>query len=52
MKTLIKLLAFQKSRRRKPKHRGKKGSKIRDQINIAQRTKHVENRQAIGHWER
>ena len=50
-KKLIKLLPYQKSRRRKPKARRKKGPKIRDQVNISQRPKHVENRQEIGHWE-
>ncbi len=50
-KKLIKLLPYQKSRRRKPKARRKKGSKIRDQINISQRPRHIENRQEIGHWE-
>lgn len=48
---LIKLLPYQKSRRRRPKPRRKKGSKIRDQVNISQRPKHIENRQEIGHWE-
>jgi len=50
-KKLIKLLPYQKSRRRKPKQRRKKGSKIKDQINISQRPEHIENRQEIGHWE-
>ncbi len=50
-KKLIKLLPYQKSRRRKPKPRRKKGSKIRDQINISQRPEHIENREEIGHWE-
>jgi IS30 family transposase len=50
-KKLIKLLPYQKSRRRKPKPRRKKGSKIIDQVNISQRPKHVENRKEIGHWE-
>ncbi|GLB52657.1 transposase InsI for insertion sequence element IS30A [Neptunitalea chrysea] len=50
-KKLIKLLPYQKSRRRKPKPRRKKGSKIKDQINISQRPKHIENRKEIGHWE-
>ncbi|MGV6827854.1 MAG: IS30 family transposase [Flavobacteriales bacterium] len=50
-KKLIKLLPYQKSRRRKPKARRKKGSKIKDQINIAKRPKHIENRKEIGHWE-
>lgn len=50
-KKLIKLLPYQKSRRRKPKPRRKKGSKIKDQINIALRPKHIENRKEIGHWE-
>jgi IS30 family transposase len=48
---LIKLLPYQKSRRRKPKPRRKKGSKIKDQVNISQRPEHIENRQEIGHWE-
>jgi len=48
---LIKLLPYQKSRRRKPKPRRKKGFKIRDQVNISKRPKHIENRQEIGHWE-
>jgi IS30 family transposase len=50
-KKLIKLLPYQKSRRRKPKPRRGKGSRIKDQINISQRPEHVENRQEIGHWE-
>jgi len=50
-KKLIKLLPYQKSRRRKPKARRKKGSKIKDQINISQRPEHIENRKEIGHWE-
>ena len=50
-KKLIKLLPYQKSRRRKPKHRRKKGSRIKDQINISQRPEHIENRKEIGHWE-
>lgn len=50
-KKLIKLLPYQKSRRRKPKPRRKKGSKIKDQVNISQRPEHIENRQEIGHWE-
>ncbi|KPM30807.1 integrase catalytic subunit [Croceitalea dokdonensis DOKDO 023] len=50
-KKLIKLLPYQKSRRRKPRPRRKKGSKIKDQINISQRPEHIENRQEIGHWE-
>jgi IS30 family transposase len=48
---LIKLLPYQKSRRRKPKPRRKKGSKIKDQVNISQRPEHIQNRQEIGHWE-
>ena len=50
-KKLIKLLPYQKSRRRKPKPRRKKGAKIKNQINISQRPQHIENRQEIGHWE-
>ena len=50
-KKLIKLLPYQKSRRRKPRPKRKKGSKIKDQINISKRPEHIENRKEIGHWE-
>lgn len=50
-KKLIKLLPYQKSRRKRPNAKTKRGSKIRDQINIALRPKHIENRKEIGHWE-
>jgi len=50
-KKLIKLLPYQKSRRRKPKHRRRKGSRIKDQVNISQRPGHIGNRREIGHWE-
>lgn len=46
-KKLIMLLPYQKSRRRKPKPIRKKGSKIKDQINISQRPNDIENRQGI-----
>ena len=50
-KKLIKLLPYQKSRRRRANAKTKRGSKIKDSINIKERPKHIENRQEIGHWE-
>jgi len=50
-KKLIKLLVRSKSRRRKPKKRRKKGSKIINQVSIDNRPKHIEERLEIGHWE-
>ena len=48
---LIKLLPYQKSQRRRPSTKSKRGIKIKDAISIEQRPKHVENRREIGHWE-
>jgi len=50
-KKLIKLLPYQKSQRRRPNAKTKRGSKIKDQISIEQRPQHIENREEIGHWE-
>lgn len=50
-KKLIKLLPYQKTQRRRPNAKTKRGSKIKDQISIDQRPKHIENRREIGHWE-
>lgn len=50
-KKLIKLLPYQKSRRRRANAKTKRGSKIKDQISIEKRPKHIENREEIGHWE-
>ena len=50
-KKLIKLLPYQKSQRRRANTKTKRGSKIKDIINIKDRPKHIENRQEIGHWE-
>lgn len=50
-KKLIKLLPYQKTQRRRPNAKTKRGSKIKNQISIEQRPKHIENREEIGHWE-
>lgn len=50
-KKLIKLLPYQKTQRRRPNAKTKRGSKIKDQISIEQRPQHIENREEIGHWE-
>lgn len=50
-KKLIKLLPYQKTQRRRANAKTKRGSKIKDQISIDQRPKHIENRREIGHWE-
>jgi len=50
-KKLIKLLPYQKSQRRRANAKTKRGTKIKDIINIKERPKHIENRQEIGHWE-
>ena len=50
-KKLIKLLPYQKSQRRRANAKTKRGTKIKDVINIKERPKHIENRQEIGHWE-
>lgn len=48
---LIKLLTRKKTRRRPIKKVRGKGSKIRNQVSIDNRPKHIELRQEIGHWE-
>ena len=50
-KKLIKLLPYQKSQRRRANTKSKRGSKIKDIVNIKDRPKHIENRLEIGHWE-
>uniref|UniRef100_UPI00048708B0 IS30 family transposase n=1 Tax=Mesonia mobilis TaxID=369791 RepID=UPI00048708B0 len=50
-KKLIKLLPYQKSQRRRVNAKTKRGTKIKDIINIKERPKHIEDRQEIGHWE-
>lgn len=50
-KKLIKLLPYQKTQHGSPNARTKRGSKIKDQISIEQRPKHIENREKIGYWE-
>lgn len=50
-KKLIKLLPYQKTQRRRPNAKSKRGSKIKDQVSIEQRPEHIENREEIGHWE-
>lgn len=50
-KKLIKLLPYQKTQRRRANEKTKRGSKIKDQISIEQRPKHIENREEMGHWE-
>lgn len=50
-KKLIKLLPYQKTQRRRPNAKSKRGSKIKDQVSIEQRPEHIENRKEIGHWE-
>ena len=49
-KELIKLLTRHKSRRKKPKPKGKRQI-IADRESIDNRPKHIENRQESGHWE-
>lgn len=48
---LIALLPYHKSRRRSLKGTKKRGVRIRDQVSIDLRPKHIETRQEIGHWE-
>ncbi len=48
-KKLIKLLVRKKTRRRPPKKRRGTGSKIKNQISIDNRPKHIEDRIEIGH---
>ena len=50
-KKLIALLPYHKSRRRKLDRTKKRGSRIKDQTSIEQRSLHIEYRQEIGHWE-
>jgi IS30 family transposase len=48
---LIALLPYHKTRRRKRKSSPKRRTRIKDQVSIDQRPKHVEKRLEIGHWE-
>lgn len=48
---LIALLPYHKSQRRRTNTYNKRKSRIKDQISIEQRPKHIENRKEIGHWE-
>lgn len=48
---LIALLPYHKSRRRKVKATKKRIIRIKDQVSIDQRPKHIEERLEIGHWE-
>ncbi len=50
-KKLIKLLPYQKTQRRRPNAKTKRGSKIIDQVSIDLRPAHIESREEIGHWE-
>jgi len=50
-KKLIALLPYQKSQRRRANTKTKRGVKIKDQISIDDRPKHIETREEIGHWE-
>ena len=48
---LIALLPYHKTRRRKRKVSLKRRIRIKDQVSIDQRPKHIETRLEIGHWE-
>lgn len=48
---LIALLPYHKTRRRKRKESQKRRIRIKDQVSIDQRPKHIETRLEIGHWE-
>jgi transposase, IS30 family len=50
-KKLIKLLPYHHHKRRDKRKFGKNRVRIKDQINISQRPKHIEQRLEIGHWE-
>jgi len=50
-KKLIKLLVRKKTRRIPPKKRRVTGSKITSQVSIDNRSKHIDLRNEIGHWE-
>jgi IS30 family transposase len=48
---LIALLPYHKTVRRRANAKSKRGSKIKDQVSIDDRPKHIEKRKEIGHWE-
>ena len=50
-KKLIKLLPYHHHKRREKRKFGKNRVRIKDQVNISQRPKHVELRLEVGHWE-
>lgn len=50
-KRLIKLLPYQKTRRRRPNAKTKRGPRIKDRTGIEQRPGHIGKREQIGHWE-
>lgn len=50
-KKLIKLLPYHHHKRRENRKFGKNRVRIKDQVNISQRPKHVELRLEVGHWE-
>lgn len=50
-KKLISLLPYHKTRRRTLKGSQKRRIRIKDQVSIDDRPKHIETRQDIGHWE-
>ena len=48
---LIALLPYHKTQRRRANKKSKRGVKIKNQISIDNRPKHIEKREEIGHWE-
>jgi len=48
---LIALLPYHKTVRRRANAKRKRGSKIKNQISIDDRPKHIEKRKEVGHWE-
>jgi IS30 family transposase len=50
-KKLIKLLPYHHHKRRGKRKFGKNRVRIKDQVNISQRPKHIELRIEVGHWE-
>jgi len=48
---LIALLPYHKTQRRRANKNSKRGVKIKNQISIDDRPKHIETREEIGHWE-
>jgi len=48
---LIALLPYQKTRRKRANAVNKRRIRIKDQVSIDQRPKHIEDRKEIGHWE-